>query len=339
MSGLYHMLIYKPPVPTKQFTNRTIIVTGSNIGIGKEAVRHFVRLNAAKVILAVRNVPAGEEAAADIEASTSRSGITEVWKLDLASYASVKAFIERAKRDLERVDVLVLNAAVATSKFGRYEGLETMVTVNAVGNAMLLVGMLPRMRETARKLGKEEERPHIVLVGSGIHHWLDLKPSEYKDGEILTRLSREEGWPRETMRISENYIYSKELQALLVREWAGMIDPEEVVLNHNCPGLVQSGLRRELKGPLAWALDRAARTTEVGSRTLMMGATIGKESHGQALSNAKIQEGYVGVRDTGYSKFVLSAEGKVMQKRVWKEVKAILEKEGIDVDGAFAPRR
>lgn len=337
MSALYNMLIYKPPYPTQQFTGRTIIVTGSNIGIGKEAARHFARLNAAKVILAVRNVPAGEAAAAEIEESTSRSGVTEVWKLDLAEYASVKAFAERAKSELERVDVLVLNAAIATGKYATPEGLETMITVNAVGNTMLLVAMLGKMRETARKLKRDEERPHIVVVGSGIHHWLDMPPAKFADGEILTTLSKPDGFPNEKMKVAANYINSKMLQAMIVRELAGKINPDEVILNHNCPGLVQSGLRRELKGVMPWILDRAARTAEVGSRTLLMGATVGNESHGQALSDAKIQEGYVGKRDTGYSKFVLSKDGEVMQKRAWKEIKAILEKQGIDVEGAFAP--
>jgi len=41
------------PVPTMKFTGKTIIVTGSNTGIGLEAARYFVRLDAAKVILAV----------------------------------------------------------------------------------------------------------------------------------------------------------------------------------------------------------------------------------------------------------------------------------------------
>ncbi|KAI4250283.1 MAG: hypothetical protein L6R42_008780, partial [Xanthoria sp. 1 TBL-2021] len=54
--GVWHdllsQLIYKPPPPTASFANKTIIVTGANTGLGKEAATHFVRLGAAKVILA-----------------------------------------------------------------------------------------------------------------------------------------------------------------------------------------------------------------------------------------------------------------------------------------------
>jgi NAD(P)-dependent dehydrogenase (short-subunit alcohol dehydrogenase family) len=99
------------PYPTKKFTSQTIIVTGSNIGLGLEAARHFVRLDAAKVILAVRTLSKGEAAKASIEGSEKRLGVVEVWELDLASYASVKAFAGKAKA-LERLDIVVENAAM-----------------------------------------------------------------------------------------------------------------------------------------------------------------------------------------------------------------------------------
>lgn len=37
-------LLTKLPYPSKKFTGQTLIVTGSNVGIGLEAARHFVRL-------------------------------------------------------------------------------------------------------------------------------------------------------------------------------------------------------------------------------------------------------------------------------------------------------
>ena len=59
------------------------MVTGSNVGLGLEAARWFVKLDAAKVILAVRTIEKGEEAKRSIEASTKRKGVVEVWPLDL----------------------------------------------------------------------------------------------------------------------------------------------------------------------------------------------------------------------------------------------------------------
>lgn len=103
-------------------------MTGANSGLGKEAVRHFVRLNASKVILAGRSVSKGDEAVRGIESSTKRTGVLEVWPLDLADYASVKAFAPRAD-GLERLDVVVANAGINTQKFTIVAGNESNITV------------------------------------------------------------------------------------------------------------------------------------------------------------------------------------------------------------------
>ncbi|KAH8810920.1 hypothetical protein F5884DRAFT_671785 [Xylogone sp. PMI_703] len=51
----------KPPYLTQDFAGLTVIVTGSNTGLGLEAVQHFVRLNAEWVILAVKTVTKEKE--------------------------------------------------------------------------------------------------------------------------------------------------------------------------------------------------------------------------------------------------------------------------------------
>jgi hypothetical protein len=43
---IYRQFIYEPPVPTASFAGKTAIVTGSNVGLGKEACRWMVRLGA-----------------------------------------------------------------------------------------------------------------------------------------------------------------------------------------------------------------------------------------------------------------------------------------------------
>src|SRR6185437_7107197 len=97
--------------PTKDCTGQTIIVTGANVGLGLEAARHFVRLGAARVILAVRSVEKGEQAKADIETSTScGKDVVQVWPVDLGSFESVKQFCRRADAELDRLDALVENA-------------------------------------------------------------------------------------------------------------------------------------------------------------------------------------------------------------------------------------
>jgi NAD(P)-dependent dehydrogenase (short-subunit alcohol dehydrogenase family) len=53
----------------------------------------------------------------------------ELWLCDLAEFASVKAFADRALKDLKRLDILMLNAAVAPGPNSPYtatkDGFET----------------------------------------------------------------------------------------------------------------------------------------------------------------------------------------------------------------------
>lgn len=125
----YRQLFVTPPKPESDCSGKTIIVTGANVGLGKEAARHYVRLNAVKVILACRSLEKGQAAVKDIEATTKRTGVLEVWALDLSSYESVKRFAERAK-SLRRIDSLVENAGISTSRYKAVEGNESTGPLN-----------------------------------------------------------------------------------------------------------------------------------------------------------------------------------------------------------------
>nr|POF15594.1 short chain dehydrogenase sol3 [Quercus suber] len=113
--------------PLGRCSGKTVIVTGANTGLGKEAVRHFVGLGAAKVIIACRSTSKGEDAKRDIETSTKRTGVIEVWELDLADYASVQAFAKRVQ-GLERVDAVLENAGISTTQYKFVGGNESTIT-------------------------------------------------------------------------------------------------------------------------------------------------------------------------------------------------------------------
>jgi retinol dehydrogenase-12 len=53
----------------------------------------------------------------------------ELWLVDLSEFSSVRAFADRVVKDLERLDILMLNAAVVPREDGSYtstkDGWET----------------------------------------------------------------------------------------------------------------------------------------------------------------------------------------------------------------------
>lgn len=305
-SFFYSQLFVKPAYPTRMLNGQTVIVTGSNTGLGKEAARHFARLGAAKLILAVRNTKAGEAAKADIEKTTQCGpGTVEVWPLDLGDYASVKAFASRASRELERVDVLCENAGIAAGERRMVAGHESHITVNVISTFLLALLMLPKLKETAKKFGV---RPRLTVVASEVHAW--AKFPEREEPNILAALDANED-------LGERYQVSKLLEVLVIRQIAPRIKGG-VVLNMLNPGLCHSELSRDAGMGLAVMKFFLARSTEVGSRTLVAAGLAGEESHGKYMSDAV-------VADQSLSAFVRSDEGDRAGKKVWKELGDILD--------------
>lgn len=171
------------PYPTKTFDGQTIVVTGSNVGLGLEAARHFVRLGAEKVILAVRNLEKGEAAKKSIEESTKRHDVVEVCQLDLSSYESTKGFARRIG-ELKRLDVLVENAGIATPKFSVFEDNESTITTNVVSTFLLALMALPKLQETATRFNVT---PYLVIVSSEVHKFTSFP--ERKSSNIFNTLN------------------------------------------------------------------------------------------------------------------------------------------------------
>lgn len=161
------------PEPTAPFTGQTIIVTGSNRGLGFEAAKHFVRLEAKRVILAVRSLSSGESAKVAIESATQKKDIVEVWQLDMLDYQSIKDF--SAKCDsLDRLDVLVANAGLLRNTYEESGGTEVTIKVNVIGTFLLAINLLPAMRRSGQKTGQ----PARMVVTSSVMHEEVCSPSD-----------------------------------------------------------------------------------------------------------------------------------------------------------------
>jgi NAD(P)-dependent dehydrogenase (short-subunit alcohol dehydrogenase family) len=127
---------------------RRFIVTGANSGIGLPTARALAEAGA-HVVLAVRDVARGEEAAESI------SGDCEVRQLDLADLASVRAF---ATAHQTEISVLINNAGVmATPERRTADGFELQIGTNHLGHFALTNLLLPYITD------------RVVTVASNTH--------------------------------------------------------------------------------------------------------------------------------------------------------------------------
>jgi retinol dehydrogenase 12 len=163
---VHRQWVLNVPKPTASFASKVAIVTGGNSGLGKESVKHLVRLGASKVIIACRNKSKGEQAKLEILSSMRCSvDVLEVWELDIESPTSIKAFVDRANR-LDRLDALLNNAGVSTVKYKLSYGTEQAVGVNVIGTILLAIQLVPKLKETARAFGVT---PHMTFTQSALY--------------------------------------------------------------------------------------------------------------------------------------------------------------------------
>ena len=121
-------------------TGRVAVITGANTGIGYETAGVLAR-QGADVVLAVRNLDKGEQAAARITAASPHAKVA-VQQLDLTSLASVSAAADAIKSAHPRIDLLINNAGVMmTPKGSTKDGFELQFGTNHLGH-FALTGML-----------------------------------------------------------------------------------------------------------------------------------------------------------------------------------------------------
>lgn len=128
---------------------RTIVVTGTG-GLGFEDALALARAGA-HVILAGRNPKKGAEAVARIRQDLTRAHV-DFMPLDLANLDSIAAFGESLRRSLDRVDVLINNAAVMAlpTRQVTADGFELQFGTNHLGHFALTAHLMPLLRKGRR---------------------------------------------------------------------------------------------------------------------------------------------------------------------------------------------
>lgn len=124
-------------------TGRLAIVTGATSGIGYEAALALAGAGA-EVILAARDAAKAERAMASIRRQHPDATLT-AQPLDTARLASVRAFGERWRSGGRPIDILLLNAGIATvpRREETVDGFERQLGTNYLGHFALTGLLLP----------------------------------------------------------------------------------------------------------------------------------------------------------------------------------------------------
>lgn len=123
---------------------RVAVITGANTGLGYETAAALAD-HGARVVLAVRNLDKGKDAAARITAASPHADVV-LQELDLTSLESVRAAAEQLKADYDRIDLLINNAGVMyTPKETTRDGFEMQFGTNHLGHFALTGLVLERL--------------------------------------------------------------------------------------------------------------------------------------------------------------------------------------------------
>eukprot|EP00058_Branchiostoma_floridae_P014549 XP_002600037.1 hypothetical protein BRAFLDRAFT_221193 [Branchiostoma floridae] len=202
---------------------KTVIVTGSNTGIGKVTAKDLAR-RGARVIMACRDMTKAEAAASEIRNETGNENVV-VEKLDLASLASVREFATKINQQEGQLDILINNAgSMYCPPWKTADGFEMQFGTNHLGHFLLTNLLLDKIKASA---------PSRIVVVSSIAH---ESGRMYFDDLNLTN----------NYGPNRAYCQSKLANVLFANELARRLEGTDVIVSSLHPGVIETELQRNM---------------------------------------------------------------------------------------------
>jgi NAD(P)-dependent dehydrogenase (short-subunit alcohol dehydrogenase family) len=144
---------------------KRILVTGISAGLGVETARALVAHNA-DVVGAARGLEKAKRATAEVSKAAAANGANfELIELDLASLKSVRAAADKLVADGRLFDVIIANAGVMATPFGKTEdGFETQFGTNHLGHFVFVNRIAKLIKDGGR----------LVNLSSAGHRYSDV---------------------------------------------------------------------------------------------------------------------------------------------------------------------
>ncbi|MBW2402295.1 MAG: SDR family oxidoreductase [Deltaproteobacteria bacterium] len=225
-------------------SGQTILLTGSNSGIGKETLRVLTK-RGAHVIAAARTVEKAQAACDDV------GGETTAVACELSDPASVQACVERVVALGRPLDAIICNAGImALPTLNQKLGYELQFFTNHIGHFILVTSLLDTLAENGR----------VVMVSSDAHNGAP------KEGIQFDNLSGERGYGAWT-----SYGQSKLANLLFASHLAKRLEGTGKTANSLHPGVIHTNLARSMnpiaRGALAIGAPLVLKSVGEGAAT------------------------------------------------------------------------
>ncbi|KAJ9138087.1 NAD(P)-binding protein [Pleurostoma richardsiae] len=162
---------FNPDKAIPRLDGKVILITGGNVGIGKETAIQLSKHSPSEVWVASRSRERTQPALDEIQAAASFGVSVRFLQLDLTSFDSIKAAARTFLASASRLDTLICNAGVLGGPPGMTkDGYELRFGTNHIGHALLVKLLTPLLLKTAGVTSARDVR--VVMVASEGHKWV-----------------------------------------------------------------------------------------------------------------------------------------------------------------------
>ncbi|KAF5986809.1 alcohol dehydrogenase Bli-4 [Fusarium bulbicola] len=192
---------FNPETDIPSLAGKVILVTGGTSGLGRSAILTLASHNPSHIYFTGRS----SASASSLISSLSPVPATFL-ECDLTSIASMRSVAKKFTHD--RLDIFIANAGVMAVDGLTQDGLELQFGVNHVGNATLLMALLPIMQKTAEQ-GHEVRFVSVTSLGYAGH---PKKGIEFESLHSLQEHLPFGTWSRYGQSKLANIVLAKELE-------------------------------------------------------------------------------------------------------------------------------
>ncbi|KAJ5414235.1 hypothetical protein N7509_000862 [Penicillium cosmopolitanum] len=147
-------LPFNPEQDIPSLAGKVILVTGANIGLGKQCVLEYARHQPSLIWLVARTLDKAQTAADEIrqqlQVENKNTPPIKPLAMDLSSLSSVTTAAHTIVAESSRLDILMLNAGIMAAPPGlTSDGYELQFGTNYIGHALFTKLLLPVLKKTA----------------------------------------------------------------------------------------------------------------------------------------------------------------------------------------------